>query len=598
MIAPRILVAIKQVTQADFVEFDSTGRMIRHPKEQGLNPFCRRAIATGVALANQYEGTCSVVSMGPPSTIQILREALAVGANDAYLLSDPDFAGADTLATAEILYRFIQTRSNPYDLVLTGRFAIDANTGLVGVQLAELLGLPYAGAAKELAVRGNSLLMSTELDDGVRSVRVTLPTVIAVAERICAPAKASADEIEAIPAELIQRLGRDELGFMEGAPASRTRVDRITHSSSQRLNIVIDGTTELARAFEFLGDRFPQAARPPIDYSDQNVSLEHVAYLCDPDQPELNQQLVAYLLATCATNDTRLSVFICGSDAQPASRDFPGANDLIYLEGSRLEDDLVPVIASWLQTHPQQLLAAPTTSFGREIGGRLGVILDAGVLTDLNRISISEPPTVAGWKSVGSVASTAQVSVKTTMGIVLLRPQGAIPVDVPTGTPPTGTPPTKIRLTIPERRRVSLTDTPQTQNVFHFANASLVLAVGAGVANDELAHVYELAATVEAELGCTRKIADRGIMPRSRQIGITGRSVSPQLYIGIATRGSHNHLSGVSEAATLVNLTQVPPTSEPGVDLTIVGDWHQTLPQIVAYLKILMEEKTPTPPRV
>lgn len=588
----RILVAIKQVTQADFADFDASGRMLRPPEDQGLNPFCRRAIATGVTLANQHGGTCSVVSMGPPSATQILREALAVGAHDAYLLSDPRFAGSDALATAEVLARFIQTRSHPYDLILTGRFAIDANTGLVGVQLAELLGVPYAGAAKQLDLHDDSLLLSTELDDGVRSIRVTLPAVVAVAERICAPAKASPEAIEAVSVTAIQRLDADNLGFAHGSPSSRTRVNRIQHVSLQRLNIVIDGATELDKALALLGDRLLATDQSPTPKPTTTLSLARVAYLCDPDQPALNEQLVTYLLNGCASNDAQLTVLSFATTPQTTPHALLGAHHLIDLSGSRLEDDLAPVIAAWLQNHPQQLVVAPATSYGRELGGRLGATLNAGVLTDLDQLTITEPPTITGWKSVGSVASVAEVSTTTTIGIALLRPRGVSPVDRLVHTEPT-----RSALTVPERGRVSLTGSPETQDVAQFANAPLVLAVGAGVANDELADIYQLAATVNAELGCTRKIADRGVLPRSRQIGITGRSISPRLYIGVGTRGSHNHLSGVSEAGTTVNLTQSPPLGDPGVDLTIIGDWHQTLPPIIAHLRSLLERYTPTPPR-
>ncbi|MGC9154740.1 MAG: FAD-binding protein [Ferrimicrobium sp.] len=580
----RILVAIKQVTQADFADFDASGRMLRPPEDQGLNPFCRRAIATGVTLANQHGGTCSVVSMGPPSATQILREALAVGAHHAYLLSDPRFAGSDALATAEVLARFIQTRSHPWDLILTGRFAIDANTGLVGVQLAEFLGLPYAGAAKQLDLDDNSLLLNTELDDGVRSIRVALPAVVAVAERICAPAKASPDAIEAVAVTTIQRLDADDLGFTHGSPSSRTRVNRIRHASLQRLNIVIDGATELDKALALLSDRLLATDQAPTSQPVTTFSLARVAYLCDPDQPALNEQLVTYLLNGCASNDAQLTVLAFPTTAQTTPRAFLGAHHLVCLNGSRLEDDLAPVIAEWLQNHPQQLVVAPATSYGRELGGRLGVTLDAGVLTDLDRLTITEPPTITGWKSVGSVASVAEVSTTTAIGIALLRPRGAPPID---GLFPTE--PTRSVLTVPERGRVSLAGTPETQDVAQFANAPLVLAVGAGVTSDALTDIYQLAATIDAEVGCTRKIADLGLLPRSRQIGITGRSISPRLYIGVGTRGSHNHLSGVSGAGTTVNLTQSPPLGDPEVDLTIVGDWHQTLPPIIAQLRFLLE---------
>ena len=584
MNGPRILVSIKQVSQADTTEFDPSGVMIRHPEEQELNPFCRRAVTFGVELARSHSGTCSVVSMGPPSAAEILREALAIGADEAYLLSDPSFAGADTLVTAEVLEHFIRTRELAYDLILTGRFAIDANTGLVGAQLAELLGMPFAGAAKQLEWVANSLLLSTELDDGIRSVQVKLPAVIAVAERICTPAKPSAEEIAAIPTENVQRLDRNDLHFSVDKPKSRTTVDEIQHESLQRLNIVVDGSHELDKALAFLADQHHRTTPSNLVPAITTLPMQHAAYLCDPEQPDLNRHFVSYLLSGDQSNACQLCVLHTESDIAGVSKSFPGVDHLVRLKGSSMEDDLVPVIADWLRAHPQELLVAPATSFGREIGARLGVLLDAGVLTDLTRLEIDHLPQITGWKTVGSVASVAKVSSTTAMGIVLLRP--GVPTHASRLRPST---PSQTTLVVPERGRVVLTDPPVPDPIFNFANAPIIFGVGAGVNAYEIDDVFRLAQSVKAELGCTRKIADRGLMPRSRQIGITGRSVSPALYIGIGTRGSHNHLAGVRGASTIVNLTLESAVGDTGVDLTVIGDWHDTLPPIVEYLRSITD---------
>lgn len=572
----RILVAVKQVSRAESADFDANGQMVRRPQDQELNPFCRRAVTFGVALARQHRGTCDVVSMGPPTARQILKEALAIGADEAFHLTDSAFAGADTLATAEVLARFVKTHPSAYDLILTGRFAVDANTGIVGAQLAELLDIPYSGAARELALKDHIATLDTELDDGTRSASVTLPAVISVAERICAPAKPTDEEIEAIPAQRISTLGRFELGFVEAVPSARTVVDGISHDETHRLNIVIDGRSELDKGLAMIRNRPLQ----PLDVVTQSelLGLDRVAYLCDPGQPKLNRHLINYLGAGIDPINGQLTV-LSFHNALEGGEDFGGVDYLVEIDGAPVEDDLVPAIANWLLAHPQQLLVTPATSFGREVGGRLGARLNAGVLTDLSRLSSDRSPLVSGAKSVGSIASAANVSAVTSLGIALLRPD--MPQHLPSRRLAT---PTKSTLVVQRRGRVTLSAN-QILDILDFANAPIIFGVGAGVSAEDLPLIEELAASVQAQLGCTRKIADRGIMPRSRQIGITGRSVSPGLYIAIGTRGSHNHLAGVRGALMTVNLTTTPPDVDPGVDLTVLGDWHLTLPPIVNHLR-------------
>jgi electron transfer flavoprotein alpha subunit len=527
--------------------------------------------------------------MGPPSAIHILREALAIGADEAFLLTDPRFGGADTIATAQVLARFIQTQGFAFDLILTGRFAIDANTGQVGAQLAELLSTPYAGAAKRIELDQTTAYLETELDDGVRSVSISLPAVIAVAERICSPAKPSPEEIDDIPLERVHRIGGRDLGFSITVPNPCTTVDRIDRESLHRLNIVTDGVGDLDAALQLLADRSSQRHANGANAPAATLPLERAAYLCDPEQPALNRHLINYLTAGSGPDGCALSVLATPGLAT-GDPGFSAVHHIVELHGSVLEDDLIPIIADWLITHPQQLVVAPATSWGREIGARLGVRLHAGVLTDLSGLAIEHPPWVTGWKTVGSIASTATVSTTTAVGIVLLRP------DVPRHPASTRSFPSSVTsLTIPSRGRVTLTSSPEFQDILDFANAPIIFGVGAGVAPTDLRRLEALAEATHAQLGCTRKVADQGLMPRSRQIGITGRSIAPELYIGVGTRGSHNHLAGVRMAGVTINLTLARPLTEPGVDLTIVGDWRETLEPLVERLGKL--ESLSIPPR-
>src|SRR5579884_1808903 len=222
--ALRVAVLVKQVPRADALQLGPDGRLVRDGQELEMNPYCRRAVSQGVALARQSGGTCVVVTLGPPSADDVLREALAWGAGEGVHLCGMEFAGSDTLATARALAAALR-REGPFDLVLGGRNSVDADTGQVGPGLAELLGLPFAAGVRELVENAGYLDVRCEHDDGWVTARLPLPAVVTVAERLCEPAKMPPSERAAVDGTRIRRLSGADLGAGPwGTEGSPTRV--------------------------------------------------------------------------------------------------------------------------------------------------------------------------------------------------------------------------------------------------------------------------------------------------------------------------------------------------------------------------------------
>src|ERR1700689_5204892 len=136
-----------------------------------MNPYCRRAVAAGVTLARDTGGTCTVVTLAPPGAEDVLREAVAWGADSGLHACDAAFAGSDTLATARALAAVLRAHG-PFDLVLVGRNSLDGETGQVGPELAELLDLPFATGVRRLEDLGARLHLELELDDGAQEVEI------------------------------------------------------------------------------------------------------------------------------------------------------------------------------------------------------------------------------------------------------------------------------------------------------------------------------------------------------------------------------------------------------------------------------------------
>ena len=136
-----IVVCIKQVPDTTEVKIDpKTNTLVRQGVPSIVNPFDKNAIEAGLRLKEKYGGRVTVVSMGPPQANDALKECLAMGADDAVLVSDRAFGGADTLATSYTLAATIRALGH-FDVILCGKQAIDGDTAQVGPEMAEHLGI-------------------------------------------------------------------------------------------------------------------------------------------------------------------------------------------------------------------------------------------------------------------------------------------------------------------------------------------------------------------------------------------------------------------------------------------------------------------------
>jgi len=184
----KIIVTVKQVPATHEVKIDpKTGTLIREGVASIINPEDKNAIEEALRIKESQDGVdITVLSMGPPQAENALREALAMGADSAVLVSDRAFAGADTLATSYVLSMAIK-KIKRYDLILCGRQAIDGDTAQVGPQLAEVLDLPQATYAEEINIKGNVVTVKSNFDSVIRIIEMKMPALITVTNRINKP---------------------------------------------------------------------------------------------------------------------------------------------------------------------------------------------------------------------------------------------------------------------------------------------------------------------------------------------------------------------------------------------------------------------------
>ncbi len=573
------------------------GRLVREGLELEMNAYCRRAVSKGVEWARQSGGTCTVFTLGPPSADDALREAVAWGADEGVHLCDPAFGGSDTLATARSLAAALR-RDGGFDLVLVGRNSLDGDTGQVGPEIAQLAGLPFAAGVRSMVIEGERLSLKLEHDDGSEEVEVSLPALLAVAERLCEPCKVPPALRAEVPPERIRTVTSGDLGAgpwgQEGSP---TRVGRTRTMQRDRVRKVLGGTTEeqVAEALALLDQRGALSATGSEATTAGEVGRAArgadtgggtIAALIEPDRSRLGAEILGTVARLAASIGGRVDALAFeGDDA--AALGAAGADAVTLFGGDPIPEDVATAIAEWSEQRPLWAIVGPSTAFGREVLGRLAASLGAGLVGDAIALDIVDGELVAA-KPAFSGAMVADITCTSRVRMVSVRP-GVLPL-----LPPRVHVPDVSSWTITPRSRVRLVSRRRDDDVEILARADVVIGLGAGVQPGEYEELATLAALLGAELAATRKVTDNGWAPRSRQVGITGRSISPRLYVALGLSGKFNHMVGVRAAETVVAINHDPDAPVfAQCDVGIVGDWHVVVPALASALRDPVRWKSP-----
>ncbi len=244
----RIAVAVKQVPDTAEVRIDpERGTLIREGVPSILNPFDEYALEEAFRWRDELGGTVVVITMGPPWAESVLREAVAMGADEALLISDRAFAGADTWATSHTLAAAV-TKLGDVDLVITGKQAIDGDTAQTGPSIAASLDWPQITfVGKVRSIEDGHILAERYVEGGIEVVRSSLPAVVTILKDANTPrlpslrGKMKARKLE-IPTWGIDDLGLDpaETG-LDGSP---TRVVTISTPETSSDGEMHRGTPE------------------------------------------------------------------------------------------------------------------------------------------------------------------------------------------------------------------------------------------------------------------------------------------------------------------------------------------------------------------
>jgi electron transfer flavoprotein alpha subunit len=604
-----LTVLVKAVPALDELRFDAERRTVdRSAAPLFLNPFDQRALRVAIDLRRPGE-TVWVISVGPAAAKEPLRDVLALGADRATLVCDPRLAGSDTLATSRAIVAAL--RRGGHDLVLAGAWTTDSETGQVGPEVAEMLGVPAALDARaiERDPSGSGLLVTVDTPDGWARYRLAAPALVTVGEKIAKPGKVRAEDRAGVAEDRIETWSLEALDLAPervGGSGSPTVVKWVREDAPRRTPVVISEGTPTERA------------AAAVDQLTRRFAREIPTVPERPFRPAAlrEDREVAVLVSGV---DGRFDPASEGRLAQPARSipghwasaiwigDRPGAAETARLAHGGISVGYwasvsTPVdpraaaraVGRVLELRPRLAAAIlGADAFGREVAGRLAAGRGLGLVGDAIDVGVEDGAIVWTKPSFGG-RTVAGVLSRTVPSLATVRSGTWAPESVHglhddlTWTP---LPPVEAA----NSRRPEATGVEVTPGTRPLEEEAVLVVAGMGVGGlDGIGSLREFAVRLGAGLGATRRVVDAGWVPRQFQVGLTGRMLAPRLAVLVGVSGAANHLVGLRRAGALLAVNSDPNAAVfRDVDVGVVGSFEEILPSLVAPLAELVSRSAP-----
>jgi len=588
----KIAVLIKQVPQLQDLRLDpQTHRLVR--EGVALEPSSLDMVGLGAALAmkDAAGGEVVAVTMGPPQAVDVLKAAKLGGADHLILLSDAAFAGSDTLATARALADLLA--KNTFDLIILGKRSLDAETGQVGPMLAGLMGLPLATGvvAMRMGDDRRTLEVTREVEEGLEDLVLPLPAVITAAEGLAEEVYISSRKVREAGDVPVSTLGAKDIGTDAshyGDKGSPTRVGDIMPVPSHRLGERVGEGSAVAEAFaRFLERRPTVRGDAPRTETYRGEIWVHALTTTAGIHPATFELLGE--ARRLVGPEGRVGAVWIGPVGETevatlgeagADRVMVAAEDLALPPSS---DAAADALARLVASERPGALLVPSTARGREIASLVAARLGLGLTGDIvdlvpadgGRRLVQMKPAFGG-AFVAPITSRTEPDMATVRPGVFERLGGAFRG---------ATEPLRTGVGGHGQGVASLGVRPFAVEADLLRADGVVLGVGMGVGEDHVGEIAALARQRGFGLAASRNVTDAGWLPKPFQVGLTGRSIAPDIYIAIGISGAFEHLVGLRRARSIVavNASEEAPIFK-GADFGVVGVWQEVLPVLLKVL--------------
>ena len=610
----KIAVCIKQVPAVSMLKFDNeTRRIVRDGVPNEVNPYDVLGLSLATRLKAEAEAEVVVITMGPPQARDALVQAMAMGADRAVHLNDRAFAGSDTLATSRALAMALD-RVNP-DLIICGRNSTDAETGQVGPEVAEMLGIPQITAVSKLDLDPSlgSITATRLTDEGHQELSCDLPVLVTVTDGVAEETYPRREQMEAAGSKPVEELTAADLTddtSQLGLDGSPTWVNEIFSIESSRLGkMVRDLPTDeaVSELMDFLHERgvFSDEASSRQAGDPRGPRLERgpqgaiwvLAETLGGAVRHVTLELLGRARDLAAEIGTTVEAVLIGNEDDSHVRLLTAYGaDTVHVNGDPAlaeydTESHTSVLAHLIGRHSPFAVLIPSTANGRDLAARVAGRLGLGLTGDCVGLDIDDEGRLAQLKPAFGGSIVAPIVSRTLPNMATVRP-GILTARAPDHSVENVVSRFETGEVKASCIRVLRTVVDESSEGADLEHASRIVSVGKGIGGPEnLPPVRELAEALGASLGTTRDVADLGWMPRQYQIGLSGKSVAPDLYVAVALRGPFNHTVGIQRSGTIVaiNNSARSPIFR-AADFGILGDWMDIVPALTAAIRRRRDE--------
>ncbi|MDD3342738.1 MAG: FAD-binding protein [Sulfurospirillaceae bacterium] len=631
-----IISLMKQVPLPSQMRMGEDGLMDRTKAKSIINVDCSFALEAGLQLRGMMEDARLIVcSMGPPSFEQSLKTALAMGYDEAYLLSDRKLGGSDTFTTGLAISKMLRHLGfgrglNEDFIVVAGRQTSDGDTAHVPSQVAENLDIPQATFIEDVQFKEGKIIARRIIEGGYQILRLPIPCTLSLTPTGIPPRRPSLAGAVRARSSQITIFSINDIDLAEekaGLIGSPTIVAKVANIKSERAPIVMStGADSKAlvddlihsmkhgkNSLEAVVKKEAKAAVIPeayetVDFRNGASGVLTWAEVASGKIARSSLELLtpAKKLASALDPGTKVRTVLIGSSLEELAQEliYHGSDEVIVIEDERLNEyRILPFAAIFEQVikayKPEIALFAATTA-GRELAPRIGVKTQSGVTADCTALEIgvhvdnkkkvvyapileSRRPTY-GESKLATILGFVCPQISTARAgtfEVPLRDENRVGVVTPF-VPKLG-----------EKEFVTeILETVRGEGgLSSLFEADVIVTGGRGAIGDDMALVKQLSAAlkehgIKSEWAVSRPVVDLGLCEYARQIGQTGKTVRPKVYIAVGISGAIQHIAGMKEAETIVAINHNAKESIfSNADFGIVGEYEEIMPELIEAVK-------------
>ncbi len=643
-----IISLMKQVPLPSEMRMGEDGLMDRTKAKSIINIDCQYALEAGLQIKNENpEAKLIVCSMGPPSFMESLEKALAMGYEEAYLLSDRRLGGSDTYATGLALSHLLKhlgfgKKEDGLDedfIIVAGRQTSDGDTAHVPSQVAEFMGIPQGTFIETADFVDGRIHAKRIIEGGYQMLDLPIPCAMSFTPTGVDPRRpALSGAIRARKTEIKMfniddvNLGTDHIGIgVPGEGGSPTIVSKVATIKSERAPAkVAEGHNEVELVESFLEqikegkntlevkEKKARKAKKTndklkrIDFRNGASGILTWAEVVKGEisRPSLELLTPARELANSLEEGTTVTTLLIGKNVGDLAKELiaHGSDEVIVVDDERLEEyRILPFSEIFSQVieerNPEIALFAATTA-GRELAPRIGVKRGSGVTADCTQLLIGEHKHRNKETKEQVIYAPILESRRPTYGESKLATIiGFVCPQISTARAGTFEVPKK-----DETRKGKITPFTPKLDESEFTtkiiktvigegglqalfDADIIVAGGRGTASDGMQLVKDLAQAlkeqgIKAEWAASRVMVDEGVAEYARQIGQTGKTVRPKIYIAIGISGAVQHIAGIKESDTIIAINNNAKESIfANADFAIVGDYADIVPVLIEKVK-------------